>query len=135
MEYISTALVDFLLFLDDPATAVIANKTRRGVYDNLTTNLQTAVTTDELIAMYLKPYSPPSPLPTPTTSHEIEMPHLRVARTKIREGTMRRWEKPEGIHPSGVRHLHNGRCLREQDAFKHPKGEIYEVNGICATER
>jgi hypothetical protein len=135
LEYISTTLVDFLIFFDDLAAAVIANKTRRSVHDNLTTDLQTAVTIADLIATYLKPYSPSSQLPTPTTILEIETPHPCITCIKLREGAARRWEKPAGIHPSGVRHLRNGRCLKEQDAFKHPKGEIYEVGDTRAIER
>ncbi|MDR1127513.1 MAG: hypothetical protein LBL06_05230 [Treponema sp.] len=59
-----------------------------------------AVTTADLIAMYLKPYNSPSPSPTPTTIPEIEIetPHPRVVRIKFREGGARRRGKPLGIH-------------------------------------
>ncbi|MDR1127510.1 MAG: hypothetical protein LBL06_05215 [Treponema sp.] len=59
-----------------------------------------AVTTADLIAMHLKPYSPPSLSPAPSTipKIEIETPHPRVVRIKFREGGARRRRKPDGIH-------------------------------------
>ncbi|MDR1216660.1 MAG: hypothetical protein LBK25_08260 [Treponema sp.] len=59
-----------------------------------------AVTTADLIAMHLKPYSPRSPLPTPTTIPEIEIatPHPRVVRIKFHEGAAKHWGKPAGVH-------------------------------------
>jgi hypothetical protein len=59
-----------------------------------------AVTTADLIAIHLKPYNPPSPLPTPMTIPEIEVetPHPRVLHIKFRENNARRSGKPAGVH-------------------------------------
>jgi hypothetical protein len=80
------------------ARAVLTAKARQMVEFRIRRN--PAVTTADLIAIHLKPYNPPSPVPPPTTIPEIEMetPHPRVLRIKFRVSGSRHLGKPAGVH-------------------------------------
>jgi tRNA threonylcarbamoyladenosine modification (KEOPS) complex Pcc1 subunit len=80
------------------ARTVLTVKARQMVEFRIRRN--PAVTTADLIAIHLKPYNPPSPIPPPATIPEIEIetPHPRVLRIKFRVDTARHWGKPAGVH-------------------------------------